>query len=60
MEGPTLAGAKTRAPPLALEGRRAAGSGKRCLAPIASILQGRGVFLSEQHNNINRLHKNQK
>ena len=37
----------------------AAGGGKRWPAPIASVLQGRGVIVSEQKNNTNRLHKNQ-
>ena len=39
-------------------GRRAAGGGNWWLAPIASVLKGRGVFLSEQQNNTNRLHTN--
>ena len=55
---PTLAGAGTGVPPLALEGPRSAGCGKWWLAPIASVLQGRGVFVSEKQNNTNRLHKN--
>ena len=37
----------------------AAGGGKRWLAPIASVLQGRGLFLSEQQNDANTLHTNQ-
>ena len=44
MEGPALAGAGTGAPPLDLEG--AAGGVKRRLASIASVLQGRGLFVS--------------
>ena len=39
-------GAGTGTPPLALEGRRVVG-GKLWLAPILSMLQCRGVFLSE-------------
>ena len=35
-----------------------AGDRKRLLAKIASVLQGRVVFLLEQENNTNRLHKN--
>ena len=58
MEGPTLAGVGMRAPPLALEGRRLAGGGKRWLAPIVSVLQGYGVFFSEQKNGANMLHIN--
>ena len=72
MEGPTLSGAGTGAPPLALEERwaagggqraaggerRAAGSGKQWLAPISLVLQGCGLIVSEQKNNTNRLHKN--
>ena len=36
----------------------AAGGGKRCLPPIMLVMQGTGVFLSEQQNNPNRLHTN--
>ena len=49
MEGPTLAGAGSGAQ---------RGSGKRWLTPIVSELKGRGLFLSEQQNNTNRLHTN--
>ena len=34
------------------------GGGKQCIAPIESVLQGNGVFVSEQQNNPNRLHTN--
>ena len=36
----------------------AAGDWKRWLPPIASVLQGRGLFVSEKQNNPNRLHTN--
>ena len=36
----------------------AGGGGKRWLSPITSVLQGRGVFFSEQQNNPNRMHIN--
>ena len=36
----------------------AAGGGKQWLAPIESVLQGWGVFVSENQNNKNRLHTN--
>ena len=58
MERPALSSAGTGAPPLALEGMRAEGVGRRCLAPIVSVLQGRGVIVSEKKNNTNRLHTN--
>ena len=32
--------------------------GKRCLPQILSVLQGRGLFVSDQQNNPNRLHTN--
>ena len=55
-DGPTLAGAGTGAPPLALEGRRAVGSvGCR---QLLRLYKGRGVFVSEQQNNTNRLQTN--
>ena len=38
--GPTLAGTRTGAPLLALEGRRTADGGTQWLSPIASALQG--------------------
>ena len=58
MEGPTLAGADG-APPLSLEVRWATESGrKQWLTPIATVLQGPGVFVSEQKNYLNRLHTN--
>ena len=34
------------------------GGGKWWLAPIVSVLKGRGVFVSEHQNNTNRLHIN--
>ena len=48
----------TVAPPLAIEERRSEGGRKMWLAPIASVLQGRGLFVSEQQYNTNRLRKN--
>ena len=36
----------------------AVGYGKLCLAPIVLVLQGRGVFVSENHNVTNRVHMN--
>ena len=36
----------------------AVGGGKQWLAPIVLMLQGIGVFVSEQQNNTNRLHTN--
>ena len=36
----------------------ASGGRKRWMPPILSVLQVRGVFMSERHNNPNRLHTN--
>ena len=51
-----LAGAGTGAPPLALEGWWAVGSGG-CRQLLRSR-KGRGVFVSEQQNNTNKLQTN--
>ena len=54
--GSATIGAGTGAPPLALEGRRAVGSGV-CRQLLRSC-ERRGVFVSEQNNNTNRMQTN--
>ena len=53
--GSATIGAGTGAPPLALEGRRAVGSG--VCRQLLRRREGRGVFVSEQQNNTNILQK---
>ena len=61
MEGPTLSAPDRERHQCLLKGgqwKAAGGGGKRWMTPIASVLQGQGLFVSEQQDSTNRMHTN--